>query len=173
MSKKEIFDTLAKYSTAWDRQIPESRLQIYTEALFQKGFNFKQVDQALRQIVFKSKFFPSLAEIYFELSPEPTQDDAVKLAGDILKAVMSYSRYDSEGIRKKIGDDCMEIIDRLGGIEVLSTVTYSDLPTTRAQLERMCKAMLRYKYSTGKLLEQNTASISSPSIAKIDSDSQK
>lgn len=146
MSKEQIFNTISKYALAWDKRPDQDRLKVYTEAISQSGYTASEVKQVMAKLVRTLKFFPSLAEIFEGLNPAPSQEDATLLANDILKIAFSYSQYDKQKMRDEIGEFKFSIIERMGGIATLANLTYDELPATRAQLERLCKAVAKNRH---------------------------
>ena len=171
VNKSELYDLLAKYSQAWGQkhEITKERLMIYVEMLDRTSFTMEQITIALRELAYKSKFFPSIAEIVNTISPEIDESDAVeKITGRIIEIASSMSAREAHHeIKNQIGEIGSEAVAMVGGINSIGQS--ENISVTHAHLKKSCYTAIKtYRGRNGRDDEYKKAfSIASEPIKKM------
>lgn len=141
MSRSKIFEVLASMAAAYNQKPTNEKLAIYSKLL--SKYSAEEVASALSKLVYKSSFFPSVAEISQAIEGVVDHDAmAEELAGKIIEALPNYGRDDVDRLKHELGAVGWLTVERLGGWETLMRTSYDDMSHLRAQARRQAKVCI-------------------------------
>lgn len=139
----EIYDSLNLLAIVLNQPQDSTRLQFYAEAL--KDFDSKSVIRQIESFAKSARYFPQLVEIIEPMRglDMPSDELATIIASEIIECLHLFGNdKDSlSKLREKLGEK-YSIIERFGGWNSLSQITYAEIPSTRAQLRELAKAYI-------------------------------
>jgi hypothetical protein len=148
---------------------PSKERVALTAQMLQRKFSDEQIKKALAELAYTHKFFPDVATITEAIQGREIARDISEITTNaILQAASNFSMYDVKGARQHLGEETWAIVERFGGFESLTRLTYDEITSTRAQLRNFVKSNVKNGVlSVGNIvngkLEHNTTS----GLAKI------
>ena len=150
--KQQVYHALVYLAEAYGAEkVTAERLKVYSELLVGE-LTPLELRASIKNIVFKCKYFPSVAEIVEIVRPSP-DDQANNIAGKILESVSSFGSYQGKEAKEFLGPD-WDVVIGYGGWALLCKLENKDLTSARAQLRDLAKACVRARTREGQL--QNT-----------------
>lgn len=140
-NQAEIYDALVLLSVVLNQPQDPKRLMFYAEAL--KDFDLNTVLVRIRGFSTTTKYFPQLVEIIEQLRglDAPADELATIIASEIIECISKFGPYQINEVKKHLGEK-YQIVERSGGWNSLCQITYSEVPSTRAQLRELAKAYI-------------------------------
>jgi len=140
MKNEKIFNELASLAVVLGQPQQPERLKRYVEIL--KDHDLDKIIKAIRLIELSNKFFPQPVEILQKINPPEIdiEDQAGEIAGEIFGEIKNMNVYDP--FSNPIVFKYREIIQRMGGVEYLCSLSIEEGSTANAQIRRAAKSWL-------------------------------
>ena len=125
MSEHDFIKGYKILSSAYNREITPDDLKIWYQ--FFKEEKEEDFSEAIKRLVTKNKFFPSVAELKKEIRKINTQDfHAEEEFERVMKAIRFYGRYRKEEAMESLPSITQKTVRLLGGFQRLCESTSRD-----------------------------------------------
>jgi hypothetical protein len=137
-NEEKIFNTLRAMAVMKGYDVTTERLEMMTMALAE--FEGAEVEKACKKILFKSKFFPDISEIYNAMNEDDldANDHAQVAVFKVLKAVEDHGYMGSTRAQIDLGE-LWNVVLMFGGWKAICAYPGENLGTLRAQLRDIAK----------------------------------
>lgn len=161
---KQVYQSLVFLAEAYGAEkVTPERLKFYSELLVGE-LTPEELKASIKNIIFKCKFFPSIAEI-IEIVRPSVDDQANEIAGEILNSIRNFGTPEVKEAMAFLGPEKWDVVTRFGGWSILSKLEYDQMNTARAQLRELAKGCVRSKVRTTEI---NKSQIEcSPGLKKL------
>jgi len=140
-NKKQIFDTLTKFSLLFPGEQTREQIQAYTEYLAKHDPS--KIEAACQYLVTQERFFPPIKSFVDILEPKIEETDlANQLADKLLDRAFNYSMYDS-AINEGLTEDELKIVENFGGWKTLCMTKNDEVGILRAQIRKSCESHIK------------------------------
>jgi hypothetical protein len=139
--KNKIYSSMVYLAKIYgSEKVDSERIKMYTEVLSEE-LTSEETQRAIRQVVAKCKFFPSIAEIIELARPKvDTHDEATIIANEIIECISRFGPYQIQEVRQFLGDKFF-IAERFGWAN-LCAIQNNEIFATKAQLRDLAKAYI-------------------------------
>ena len=147
----EIEKAIIRFCAAKNIAVTKERVQMQADYLKGTDYSEAQVIEAIQSIFGETSFFPDASLILKKLKPN-SSDNAAHAQIMVDKIMEANSRFGSPLEAKQfMGPDVWNIVERFGGWDCVTNLTYSDLGTARAQLRRIAESQVIVKSTTSEI----------------------
>ena len=152
--KVDFFELLKFTGAAYGKRITPDLARAYWSVL--SGYDFGQLEFAFTYHITNEKFFPRISEIVelLEARPASSHDAAIEAWAEL---------FSTPGrIAEPAGDHARKALRMIGGANMLSRVSVSNLPFERQRFIECYKSSLETSVAPIRALPNNRARISGP-----------
>jgi len=149
----KIEQAITKFCVAKGIEVTRERIDIHAGYLRKSGFEENEIISAIGELFGETEFFPDASKVLRKLKPDSKEMvlEAQTVADKILEANAQFSSYDQKNAREYVGELCWFVVERFGGWDCVTNLTYSEMGTARAQLRKIAESAVNAKQSNPKL----------------------
>jgi len=149
----EIEKAIIRFCAGKNISVTKERVQMQADYLRGTEYSDDKIIDAIESLFGETSFFPDASLILKKLKPDSNeiQIEAQGIADKILDANGRFSSFDQKAARNFIGEAGWFVVERFGGWDSVTNLTYSELNTARAQLRKIAEGAVYAKTSNPKL----------------------